>query len=84
MPEKTPEPEPDEFGWLRVTDKDTGHRRSVRPEEVAHGNYAVLNVAASDPVTGYPLPVELNAVKPLSSTTTSGQSAETKKESTDG
>lgn len=82
MPEKTPEP--DEFGWLRVTDKDTGHKRSVRPEEVAHGNYTVLSTAASNPVTGDPLPVELNAVKPLSSTTTtSGQSADTQKEKAD-
>lgn len=82
MPEKTPEP--DEFGWLRVADQDTGHKRSVRPEEVAHGNYVVLKDPASNPVTGDPLPPELNATKPLSSTTTSGPEAETKKEKADG
>lgn len=82
MPEKTPEP--DEFGRLRVVDQDTGHKRSVRPEEVAHGNYVVLKDPASNPVTGDPLPGELSTVKPLSSTTTSGQSADPKKESTNG
>lgn len=82
MPENTPKP--DEFGWIRVTDEDTGHERSVRPEELAHGNYTVLTSEASNPVTGDPLPVKLNAPKSLSSPTTSGQSADTKKEKADG
>ncbi len=72
MPETAPEP--DEFGWLRVTDKDTGHKRSIRPSELPHGNYTVLKQPASDPLTGDPLPPELNTVEPV------GQSATTKKE----
>lgn len=79
MPDNTPEP--DEFGWIRVTDRDTGHKRSVRASEVAHGNYTVLKTDASDPLTGDPLPPEYDAVKPLSNV--SGQEADTKKEKTD-
>lgn len=82
MPDNTPEP--DEFGWLRVTDKDTGHKSSIQASQLPHGNYNVLKAAASDPLTGEPLPPEYDAVKPLSSPTTSGQSADTSKESTNG
>lgn len=81
MPENTPEP--DANGWIRVTDKDTGHRLSVRASQFPHGNYTVLRADASDPLTGDPLPPEHAAIKPLSSPT-SGQQAETKKESTNG
>lgn len=58
--------------WVRVTDKDTGHRLSVRESAVAHGNYNVLKSDAVDPLTGEPLPPEFNA--------TSGQTADTTKE----
>ncbi|MEQ7847720.1 hypothetical protein [Nocardioides kribbensis] len=65
-----------ENDWVRVTDKDTGHRLSVRQSAVAHGNYNVLKSPAIDPVTGDVLPPEFN--------TTSGQSADPKKEITHG
>ena len=80
MPKTTPEP--DEFGRIRVTDKDTGHRRTIRAADVHLGNYNVLQQPASDPVTGDPLPPEYGAIKPQS--TNSGQQADTKKESKDG
>jgi len=71
--------------WVRVTDQDTGHKLSIRRSALPHGNYRELKADAVDPHTGDPLPPELNAVKPLSSTTpTSGQQAETKKEKADG
>ena len=82
MPETTPDP--DEFGRYRVTDKDTGHRRSVFASQLTHGNYTVLKQDASDPATGEALPPEHEAIKPLSSATTSGQSADPKKETTNG
>ena len=65
MPESTPQP--DDNGWYRVTDKDTGHKYSVRESQLAHGNYTVLKSDASD-VNGVPLPPEFNAVTPAAST----------------
>lgn len=62
-----------ETNWVRVTDKDTGHKRSVLESEVPHGNYTVLKADAVD-LTGTPLPPEFNAVEPA------GQKATTKKE----
>ena len=79
MPETTPEP--DEFGRYRVTDKDTGYKRSIPASELPHGSYTVLKQPASDPLTGDPLPVEF---PDLSSPTPSGQSADIKKEKADG
>ena len=67
--------------YVRVTDKDTGHRLSVRQSAVPHGNYTVLKADAVD-LAGDPLPPEYDAVKPLSSPTT-GQSADTPKEKKD-
>lgn len=69
--------------WVRVTDKDTGHKITVRESAVPHGNFTVLKADAVD-VGGDPLPPEYGAVKPLSSTTNSGQSADTSKEKNDG
>lgn len=70
--------------WVRVTDKDTGHRLSIRRSALPHGNYNELKADAVDPLTGDPLPPEYGVAKPLSSTTTSGQSADTSKEKNDG
>lgn len=64
-------------GWVRVTDKDTGHKRSIRESQLAHGNYTVLKADAIDKVSGEPLPPEFNAVKPQ---TTDGQTATNQKE----
>lgn len=69
--------------WVRVTDKDTGHRISVRESAVPHGNFTVLKADATD-LGGDPLPPEYDATKPLSSNTNSGQSAGTEKEKTNG
>lgn len=55
MPEQ---PEPDEFGRFRVTDKDTGHKLSVTASQLPHGNFTVLKQPASDPLTGAALPPE--------------------------
>lgn len=82
MPEKTPEP--DEFGRYRVTDKDTGTKRSILASDLPHGNYNVLQQPASDPVTGVAVEPEFNTLESLSSTTTSGQQADIKKEKADG
>lgn len=71
MPEQTPKP--DEFGRLRVTDKDTGYKRSIPASALPHGNYTVLKQPASD-INGDPLPPE------FPESTTSGQQAEPKKE----
>lgn len=79
MPDSTPDV--DAHGWVRVTDRDTGHKLSLRASQVAHGNFTVLKADASDPLTGDPLPPEFNAVKPTAS---SGQSADTEKEKSDG
>lgn len=57
---------PDEFGRLRVTDKDTGHRRSIGVSELPHGNYTVLKQDASDPTTGEALPPEFPDAAPAS------------------
>ena len=46
---------PDEFGRLRVRDRDTGHERTIHAAELPHGNYTVLNQRASDR-SGDPLP----------------------------
>lgn len=84
MPKVTPAPEPevvpepDEFGRYRVTDKDTGHVRSIHAAELPHGNYAVLEQPASDPLTGLALAAEFSTVE-----STSGQEADTKKEKSD-
>lgn len=72
-----------ENDWVRVTDKDTGHKITVRESAVPHGNFTVLKADAVD-VGGDPLPPEYGAVKPLSSPTTSGQQADTQKEKADG
>lgn len=75
MPEA--QPEPDEWGWFRVTDRDTGHKLSLRESQLNGANVTVLKAPASNPMTGDPLPPEFNAVKP----TTTGQQADTEKES---
>lgn len=70
---------PDENPWVRVTDKDTKMHVSVRESALPHGNYSEpLKQDATD-AAGDPLPPE-----PLSSTTTSGQSADPKKETPNG
>lgn len=58
--------------WVRVTDKDTGHKLSIRRSALPHGNYSELKQPAVDPLTGDTLPPE---PKPAT-----GQSAETTKE----
>ena len=77
--------------YVRVLDKDTGHKRSVPSSEVPHGNYEVLAAEpAVNPATLEPLPVELAkpaktaAPESLSSKSTSGQSADPKKENAHG
>lgn len=67
--------------YVRVKDTDTGHELSVLESELPHGNYEVLKEAAVEDRTGLPLPPKHATPKSLSSTsTTSGQSAEIKKE----
>ena len=63
--------------YVRVTDLDTGHKLSVLESEAANGNYRVLKADAVNEL-GDPLPPEHNAVK---SASTSGQQADTQKES---
>lgn len=75
---------PEYADWVRVTDRETGHKLSIRRSALPHGNYTELKADAVDPMSGEPLPPEYDAVKPLSSTTTSGQQAETQKEKADG
>lgn len=70
--------------YVRVTDRDTGTKRTVLRSELPHGNYTELKADAVEERTGLPLPPEHGAVKPLSSTTNSGPEAETKKEKSDG
>ncbi|MGZ5422636.1 MAG: hypothetical protein ACXWDF_10730 [Aeromicrobium sp.] len=65
--------------FVRVTDKDTGHKRTIRESQLAHGNYTVLKADAVDAV-GNPLPPEYGAVKPLSNNNTDGQTANDTKE----
>lgn len=62
------------MSYVRVTDLDTGHKLSVLESEVPNGNYRVLKADAVNEL-GDPLPPEHGAVKPLSSTTTEGQTA---------
>ncbi|HEY9353406.1 MAG TPA: hypothetical protein VIP28_09160 [Nocardioides sp.] len=54
-PTPPPAPTPDEFGRLRVRDRDTGHQLTIHAGELPHGNYTVLNQRASDR-SGDPLP----------------------------
>ena len=65
--------------YVRVTDLDTGHKRSVLRSELPHGNYRELKADAVD-VGGVPLPIEYNATKPLSSSSTEASSATNPKE----
>lgn len=81
MSEKTPKA--DEFGRYRVSDKDTGHQLSIPASALPHGNFTVLDEPASD-VAGDARPPVYATTKPLSSTTTSGQSAGTEKEKANG
>lgn len=76
------QPTPDEYGRLRVLDVDTGHERTIHTAEFGHGNYEVLDEAASD-ICGDPLPTLLGTHKSLSGPTR-GQQAVSKKENTDG
>lgn len=69
--------------YVRVTDKDTGHKLSIPRSALPHGNYTELKADAVD-VGGNPLAPEFGAVKPLSSNTTSGQSAGNEKEKANG
>jgi hypothetical protein len=78
MPSK---PKADEFGRFRVLDKDTGAKRSVVESQLRHGNLEVLDEPASD-VGGDALPVEYP--KSAAKNTTSGQSADTEKEKSNG
>ena len=74
--------------YVRVLDKDTGHKRSVPESEIPHGNYTVLDEPAVDERTALPLAPEFAVPKSLSSstpsTTPSGQKAETDKEKANG
>lgn len=61
--------------YVRVTDTSTGHRLSVQRSQVVEGGpYRELKADAVDS-SGDPLPPEFDATKPLSSTTTEGQTA---------
>ena len=70
-----------ENDWVRVTDKDTGHKLSIRRSSLPHGNYTELKQDAVD-FAGDPLPPEFNTLESLSNN--SGQQADTKKEKADG
>lgn len=70
--------------YVRVLDKDTGHKRSVPKSELPHGNYAVLKEDAVDVRTGLPLAPEHAAPKSLSSKSNSGQQADPEKENANG
>lgn len=70
--------------YVRVLDKDTGHKRSVPESELPHGNYEVLEEPAVEERTALPLPPEHAAPKSLSSKSNSGQLAEPKKENKHG
>jgi hypothetical protein len=71
-----PNPKPDDYGRLRVRDKDTGHKSTIPAEKLHLGDYEVLKTPASD-VCGDPLPVEYATpkVSPVEPTN-SGQQAE--------
>lgn len=62
--------------WLRVKDKDINVVRSIRAEELPHGNYQVLKQPTHDAVSGDLLPPE-RLDDPSSAT--SGQSAQKEK-----
>lgn len=49
---------PETNEWIRVKDKDTGHKLSVRESELPHGNYDVLKQPAVDSATGEVIPPE--------------------------
>jgi hypothetical protein len=74
MPAK---PKPDEYGRIRVVDQETGHERSVHEAEYAHGKYKVADNNPATDLSGDPVPPVHGS---LSSKSTSGQSADTKKE----
>ena len=63
--------------YVRVTDLDTGHKRTVLRSELDHGNYRELKADALN-ANGDPLEPEFNATKP--STTNEGQTATDTKE----
>lgn len=42
--------------YLRVLDEDTGHKSSIQPSQLAHGNYKVLDGEKAVDVAGDPLP----------------------------
>jgi hypothetical protein len=65
--------------YVRATDLDTGHKVTIFRSELDHGNYRELKADALN-ANGDPLPPELHATKPLSSTT-EGHAATDKKES---
>lgn len=59
----------DPLEWVRVTDADTGHSRSIRRIEVPHANYEVLDEPAiyedlADSRYGEPLPPVFNPTAP--------------------
>lgn len=59
---------------IRVKDKDTGHKLTIRRVSLPHGNYDELKQDAVDPNTGEFLPPEYAEAS-------HGPSATTKKES---
>lgn len=65
--------------YVRVTDTDTGHKLTIRREELPNGNYRELKAAAVNEL-GDPLPPEHDATKPLSSTATEATTATNTKE----
>ena len=64
---------PDTNEWVRVKDKDTGHKLSVRESELPHGNYDVLKQPAVDEQTGEVRAPEFHTAD--TSTTTSKEKA---------
>jgi hypothetical protein len=62
---------PDTNEWVRVKDKDTGHKLSVRESELPHGNYDVLKQPAVDETTGLVVPPEFHNADTSASTATS-------------
>lgn len=77
-----PKPNP----WVRVLDKDTGHKQSVRTSALPHGNYQRLKEDDAVGADGEPLPPEYATAKTraVSSTTTEGRKANDTKEKSDG
>lgn len=70
-----PKNSPDDYGRLRVRDKDTGHERTVHAEELPHGNYLVLAEPASD-LNGDALPPKVATQESPVEPPTNGQSAD--------